>query len=415
MTLCRIVLVLLCAGPALAQSEDAKKLFQQGQELVKEQKFDEAIVALKKAIEAEPRNDLYIATLSDAAFKAGRYAEGLEHALLAVKLNDKAGPYHVLVAANALGNQDIDKARATCEAVLKRGREFGSGPVNDARALLEMLVGKTYTLTWNLNPQNGRAVMGRYAVALPKTNLPYQTVTYEVEGGTHQLVKGEVNDVLYLTPKGGEKLVLTTKVETQPYSFKKDIASATPKPPPADIRVYLGPSDTINVNSPMLKKLAASLKGKDSMTTARNILGWMKKNIEYKLEKKSITELDFKSVDEIIERKHAECRGYAVLFTALCRAAEVPARPIWGVACVYETGNRQAGKLVSHNWAEIYVNGVGWVPVDPQKPESLGLLPTSCIRIFMDARKTRQAPEILPMLNLLYMVGDKLEFKEMPR
>src|SRR5581483_4735714 len=142
---------------------------------------------------------------------------------------------------------------------------------------------------------------------------------------SQRLVKGEVNDILYLVPQGKAPIVLTTKVNTQPYSFKNDVAKAMPKALPADVRTYLGPSDTINVNSPMLKRVAAGLKGRDAMQTARNVLAWMKKNVEYKLEKKSIYELDFKSVDEIIERKHAECRGYTVLFTALCRAADVPA------------------------------------------------------------------------------------------
>jgi len=394
-------------------AEDDKQLFQKAQELAKDEKFDEAIAALKKAVELAPRNHLYLATLSDVELKAGKYADGQGHAEQAIKLNDKVGPYYVLAAANALGNQDVRRARDYCDQVLKRGGEFGSGPVKDVRALLENFADRTYTLTWNFDTQRGQKVGGSLAVALPKNGLPYQSVTYEVEGAQSQrLVKGEVNDILYLVPRAGASLVLTTKIVTKPYSFKTDVAKATPKPLPVDVRVYLGPSDTIDVNSPMLRKVAASLKGRGSMETARNILAWMKKNVEYKLEKKSIYELDFKSVDEIIQRKSAECRGYAVLFTALCRAADVPARPIWGLASVYEDRERKTGRLVSHNWAEIYIAGCGWVPVDPQKPESLGLLPTNFIRIFMDAKKTRMSPELLPMFNLVSMVGDKLKFEE---
>ena len=56
-----------------------------------------------------------------------------------------------------------------------------------------------------------------------------------------------------------------------------------------------------------------------------NVLTWMKKNITYKDSTGPINQLDFKTVDDIVERGHAECLGYATLFTALCRAAKVPA------------------------------------------------------------------------------------------
>jgi transglutaminase-like putative cysteine protease len=146
--------------------------------------------------------------------------------------------------------------------------------------------------------------------------------------------------------------------------------------------------------------------------TARNILAWMKKNVEYKLETTAIGKLDFESVDEIVERGHAECRGYALLFTGLCRAAGVPARPVWGLARVAADQDQRFGGVASHNWADIYVPGCGWVPVDPQRPETLGFLPTSDMRIYMDAKKTKAGLEVLPMVNLVSMNGEKLKFEE---
>ena len=149
------------------------------------------------------------------------------------------------------------------------------------------------------------------------------------------------------------------------------------------------------------------------MDTVRSILAWMKKNVEYKLDKpKTLDELDFKSVDEIVERGHAECRGYAMLFVGLCRAAGVPCRPVWGLARVAPGQDRQFGDIASHNWADLYVSGVGWVPVDPQHPETLGFLPTNDIRIFMDAKKSKSSTETLPVFNLASMNGDKLKFEE---
>ena len=62
--------------------------------------------------------------------------QSMEHAQQAIRLNDKVGAYYVLAAANAVGDQDLDRAREYCELVLKRGpKEFGTGPCKDALIL----------------------------------------------------------------------------------------------------------------------------------------------------------------------------------------------------------------------------------------------------------------------------------------
>ncbi|MDC7126121.1 MAG: transglutaminase domain-containing protein, partial [Spirochaetales bacterium] len=50
---------------------------------------------------------------------------------------------------------------------------------------------------------------------------------------------------------------------------------------------------------------------------------------------------------------------YAVIFTAMCRAVGIPSRPNSGIL-VYN--NKQC---TNHYWAEFYIEGFGWVPVDP--------------------------------------------------
>lgn len=403
------------SAPGQDAGDDPASLFQQAQELAKGKKFDEAVAVLHKVLRLAPGNDLYLATASECELKAGKYADGAAHALEAVRLNDKVGAYYVLVAANSLGDQDLDRAREYCERVLKRGpQELGAGPCNDARALQHLLLPRTFTLFWNLDPQKGRAVNGALAVALPKTDLPYQSVTYEVaDVQSHRLVKGEVNDVLYVVPRGTKPFALTTHVTVKPYSFKEKLARAAGrKPLPAEARACLGRCATIDPRSPVLLKAAAGLKAERAEDTARNVLAWMKKHVEYRLEKTKIAELDFQSVDEIVERGHAECKGYTMLFVGLCRAAGVPARSVWGLTTVLPGQDQRFGAIASHNWAEFYVAGCGWVPVDPQRPETVGFLPTNIFRIFMDTKTTAAGTELLPMFNLVAMNGEKLRFEE---
>jgi tetratricopeptide (TPR) repeat protein len=390
--------------------EELQRLLRQAQEQAAAKKFAEAAGTMKKVLKLAPKNHLYLAVASDWERQAGNYAEALKYIEQALKLDDKVGAYHVLAAVSAYSNQEPDRARAYVRTVLKRGESaFGAKAVQDARVVEGLVVKKTYTITWNLDPRKGRAVGGAYPVAMPKAELPYQSVKYEVAGAVnHRLVKGEANDVLYVVPQPGRKVQLTTRITVQPYSYKKLLAARKPAPLPLAARAYLGPSAAMNPASPKLAKAVAGLKSRDSAQTVRNIAAWLKKNITYRMDKKTIGELDFKTVDEIVERGHAECRGYSMLFTALCRAAGVPARPIWGLAMLPP----EQGGYASHNWTEVYIAGVGWVPIDPQQPETFGWLPTNDLRFFMDAKKVATSLENLPLINLLAMNGAKLKYEE---
>jgi tetratricopeptide (TPR) repeat protein len=392
-------------------TKEEKELLQKAGQLAAAKKFDEAAGVMKKVLKLAPKNHLYYAITSNFEREAGLFAEGLEHAKQAIKLNDKVGAYYVIAAANAFGTQDLDVAREYVQKVLKAGTSvYGEGAVNDAKVIEGFLVKKTYTITWDLDPQKGRAVGGIIQVALPKGDLPYQSLTYKVTGAkSYRLIKGEANDILNVVPNGTKSFQIVTRITVQPYSYKKRLADrkkagALPK----DVRSYLQSSHGIDPASAKLAKVVGPLKARDSIQTVKNITTWMKKNITYKLQKTVITELDFKTADDIVERGHAECRGYTVLFTALCRAAGVPARPIWGLAMLPPS----QGGYASHNWCEVYITGVGWVPVDPQKPETFGFLPTNNLRLFMDAKKRSTTHENLPLLNLLFMNGEKLKYEE---
>lgn len=406
-------LLFLLSLATQAGEQEAKELVAKAQELAKAKELNQAIALMKKVVALAPKNDQYLAYLSDFEMKAEKFADGLEHAQAAIKVNDKVGAYYVLAAGNAFWNQDLDKAREYCDVLLKGGvKAFGPVSYRDAQMIDDLLAKKVFTLFWKLDPQKGRMVNGVYTIALPKDGLPYQKVTYEISDvKSHKLVKGEVNDLLQVVPKGKEAFPLTIKVTVGPHSFKKELTKAMPKALPADARANLGPLETINPKSAALKKIVTGLKENDSVATVRNIMAWMRKNVEYKLEKTSIVELDFKTVDEIVGRGHAECRGYAMLFVALCRAADIPARPIWGILRVPPGADKKFGDIVSHNWAEFYTGG-GWIPVDPQRPETLGFLPNYYLRTFMDARKSKTSTETLPVLNLMYMHGDRLKFEE---
>ncbi|HWG42503.1 MAG TPA: transglutaminase domain-containing protein [Gemmataceae bacterium] len=404
---CLFVLVLSAPGFVRGDEQEAQKLAQQALQLLGEKKYDQAIEAIHKAIQMAPSNDRYLMIASESERRAGRFAEGVKDALAAIKINDNNGLYYALVAANAYGNEEPELALEYCRKVIAMGpKKAGQSVYNDAKAYEDMLVKKMYTITWNLDPSKRQAPGNTIAVALPKGDLPYQSVSVEVKGAkSHRIIKGESNDMMRVVPNGDKPFQVITKVTVQPVSYKAKLAKAGNGSLPVNARAYLGAGEGFNPASPVLKKIAAEVKGKNSVETVKNILAWLHKNIKYKEETSNITKLDFKTVDEIVERGHAECRGYTVLFTALCRAAGVPARPVWGVLFLPKG-------FSSHNWDEVYIAGVGWVPVDPQKVETFGWLPINRVRMFMDLRKSSKSDENLPLLNLMYMNGEKLQYEQ---
>ncbi len=64
------------------------------------------------------------------------------------------------------------------------------------------------------------------------------------------------------------------------------------------------------------------------------------------------------SVLDLIRRKTGDAYDAAILYTALCRSAGIPALPVSGVLAESDSNTR------NHWWTEIYFEGYGWFPVD---------------------------------------------------
>ena len=60
----------------------------------------------------------------------------------------------------------------------------------------------------------------------------------------------------------------------------------------------------------------------------------------------------------VLEENHGDCGQVALLYISLMRTLGVPAR--WESGWMLHPGQKNL-----HDWAEVYFEGVGWVPVDP--------------------------------------------------
>ncbi|PIE97522.1 MAG: hypothetical protein CR988_07270 [Treponema sp.] len=132
-----------------------------------------------------------------------------------------------------------------------------------------------------------------------------------------------------------------------------------------EILIYTKPDMYIPSNDEEIKKLSAEIiKGrKNPYNNAKLIHEYIIKNIQ---PKPLSTTTNFEtSLLSAIEQKVADSYDIAIMFCALARAANIPAVPIAGIMVDLNQ------KSHTHFWAEFYIDGLGWIPVDPAL--SLGL------------------------------------------
>ncbi len=121
----------------------AEQLYQQAQALERTNDNPGAVKKMSEAIALLPDNDLYLAYTSHVERLSGRYADGVKHALQAIKINPKVGWYYASVAFNAHANKDLVLAREYCKKVVEFGVEkVGQENYDYAKKLLDELKSK---------------------------------------------------------------------------------------------------------------------------------------------------------------------------------------------------------------------------------------------------------------------------------
>lgn len=225
------------------------------------------------------------------------------------------------------------------------------------------------TLTWKLNPEKMHTPSREIYVAVPTVETPYQSVAYElVNVHSHREIHIDGNLVLAVRPRRNEIFKLKVKMTARPHDYRKTIEARTSEPLPREVEPFLRSSGTrIKPGSRALSKVAETLKDPDDVATVNNTLNWIKENIRYQWPHKHKG-----PVDEVVERGFGCCGCISELFVGLCRANGIPARCL---RVGFKAQYSKPGELCGHTDAEVYIRGAGWIPVHPQHPGSLGLLP----------------------------------------
>ncbi len=146
-------------------------------------------------------------------------------------------------------------------------------------------------------------------------------------------------------------------------------------PPPGGLAEFLKPSPYIESSDPGIASLARRLvSGARTYREAlARIADWVSSNIAYDESVSALPNYAELGALWALNARRGACLQFARLFVALARAAGIPARLVEGFSV--QPPGVEGGRL-THAYAEAYIPGYGWLPVEPQRGGGwLGLVP----------------------------------------
>lgn len=130
-----------------------------------------------------------------------------------------------------------------------------------------------------------------------------------------------------------------------------------------ELTVYLQADAAVQSEHPEIVRAAREAIGpaREAVEAARRLNRWVAETVTDSMV------MSIPSALEVLKQKRGACKEHAVLYTALARAAGIPARMVSGV--VYSEAQLIEG-FYYHAWVEVYLAGPGgergrWVAVDP--------------------------------------------------
>ena len=158
-----------------------------------------------------------------------------------------------------------------------------------------------------------------------------------------------------LPPYSDKQLSLTWKVEV--YGIETEVRTQSVRQAansPSD-KLYTQSTAQLPSNDQRIKKQAQAVAGRESnpYIKAKRIYEWMTGG-EF-----AWNSPPDRDIFAALETKRLDTYTAAMLYCTLLRSAGIPCLPVAGVLV-----NRNQ-QTVNHYWAEFWIDGFGWIPVDP--------------------------------------------------
>lgn len=204
--------------------------------------------------------------------------------------------------------------------------------------------------------------------------IPYPVSNQDQMIGHIRLDSDSANAAVYTAPVNGTPLLyaewpvgsksrnLTLAFEVaRDELLRDDWPVKEPAWNPTDYAEYLAPT-SIGPTDGAVKELADKIvAGKTSVQArARAIYDWTVENMYRDPDTRGCGKGD---VCYLLIKPGGKCTDISSVFVALCRAAGVPAREVFGL----RLGKKPEQDITTwqHCWSEFFLPGYGWVPADP--------------------------------------------------
>ncbi|MDR2585407.1 MAG: transglutaminase domain-containing protein [Prevotellaceae bacterium] len=222
----------------------------------------------------------------------------------------------------------------------------------------------TYTLTVKPNAVPGGEWL-RVWMPMPRTDSPSHTHI--------QLISANPNYYMISPDHYAHKTIYMEKraVVDEPtiftYTFSYTSSALWASFDPAELKMYNTQSDLYQQYTSQqaphilftdnIKKITQEVVGNEQnpFLKVQKIYNWIDKNYPW------ASSVEYSTIDNIpeyvLDNKHGDCGQVSLLFITMARCAGVPAK--WQSGWMMHPGNKSL-----HDWAQVYFQGVGWVPVD---------------------------------------------------
>ncbi|MHC4063461.1 MAG: transglutaminase domain-containing protein [Planctomycetota bacterium] len=162
----------------------------------------------------------------------------------------------------------------------------------------------------------------------------------------------------------GTKATLTYEVDAEVsairYLIIPEEAGTLDEIPEEIRRAYTADGSRYLIDSPFIRETVKKVVGQErnSYWVARKIYDFIIDSLKYEM----VGGWDVPEV--VLKRGSGSCSEYTYSFVALCRAAGLPARYQGSVVV---RGDDASIDEAFHRWAQVYLPGYGWVPVDANR------------------------------------------------
>ena len=354
--------------------------------------------AIQEALRYGPGDEYAWRSRAWAQGKQGKWKESLANARENIRRNGICRWSLEQLAESALAAGDFQLARQALDHAGNLPPDMLNGCEGALKGCRDRLAAATgtriYDLEFNIDLKQGGPTEKPVWLLIPQMKTETQSFSFTVKNVvSYETRHVGIRDYIEVVQKPGEPFILQGKLVLKPFCLGPARLAQVPSGEcPEELKCHLTKFQNWSwwdPDLPEVQAIARTVKGRTSAETVQNILDWFKKNIRYDATIKDDPALG--QLGTILKLRYGGCHHNSGLFVTLCRASAVPACVEHGNCLSTDDKEFVSKPNCGHGWAQVYINTIGWVPVEPMDAESLRMFTAN--RAYMSVGPSNRPPE----------------------